>query len=142
MTKFDWTSTNNRLAALREEIDEDDQDLENEGEGEEEQVEGLSELHLAALAEMLDVSVEDLLQADEETIAEAMSYVGYQLVSTQYGRPGLTGKYPWNKNESPVGVASPHATPTATREPGEGTAKVPSQSTSPFSQKGVPHISK
>lgn len=140
MTDFDWTATSNRLAALREEIEAELPETEAEPAKEQTEVkESLSATQLAALAEMLDVDPEELLQADEETIAEAMEYLGYKVLNAQYGRSGLTGKYPWSRNEGQVGYSLQHASPTSCSPPGESTAKPPKSSSSPMAQKGKPH---
>jgi hypothetical protein len=140
MTEFNWSETTNRLAALREEIEGDDHETEQVDE-ETEELEGLSLLHLHALAEMLGVDAEALLEADEEMLESAMMYLGYQVIasSAKYGRSGMTGKYPWDRNEGTVGVATPHAAPTKTGDPGTKSAEVPYKSSSPMSQKGTKH---
>jgi len=140
MSKFNWNETLNRLGALREEIEGAQ---EEESVEENEALEGLSLTQIAVLAEMLGVDVDTLTEADEETLQEAMSYLGYQLMaSPSYGRAGMSGKLPWNRNESSVGQASPHASPSSDGLPGTKSATPPAKSSSKMSQKGSKHIRK
>lgn len=144
MAKIDWESTTNRLVALREDIEGvDSQETEVEETETNEEVEALTALQLHALAEMLGVDADTLVEAEAEVIYEAMQYLGYKLCNTQYGRSGLSGKYPWNRNEGEVGVATQHASPSKTSAPGDSTAKVPkAASSNPFAQKGQAHRTK
>ncbi len=148
MGNFDWTGTLNRISALREELEIDEEAASSgggssggesskggESKGGESKEESLSATQIAALAEMLDCDIEALLQADDKTMAEAMEYLGYKLANAKYGRPGLSGKYPWDRNEGSVGYATQHAEPSHTGEPSDKSAKIPKDSSSPIAMK-------
>jgi hypothetical protein len=132
MSEMNWTSVGSRLKALVEELDED-------GFNEEGEDELLDEEEMEALCYLLGVEPEQLAEANEEQIMEALTELGYKIISTmQYGRPGLSGKYPWDRNESPVGKASPTVKTGTEPPPGTATAKVPKQSPSKFMQRPTP----
>lgn len=133
MSKLDWAGAMNRLEALRAEIDGE---VEQTPEVQPEQaLEGLSATQIAALAEMLDIDAEDLLQLDENQIKQVMEELGERVVNSAYGRPGLSGKYPWSRNEPSVGYSIERAAPASSGPPSDKTAKVPKDSSSPMAMK-------
>ncbi len=132
MSDINWTSIGSRMKALVEELDEDGFD-----EGNEDNI--FTEEEMEVLCQLLGVEPEALAEATEEDIVNVLQEMAYKIIATmQYGRPGLSGKYPWSRNEPSVGKPSP-TQPTGTEPPpGTNTAKVPKQSPSKFMQRPTP----
>lgn len=124
MDKMNWSEVSAQMAALAEEIGAEPEVEETELE---EEVQPLSEAQLSALAEMLGVDVSELVDAKEEIVEEMMEYLGYKLLSHSYGRAGLSGKLPWEKNGESAGKATQGQSSASTSPPGDSTAKVPIQ---------------
>lgn len=135
-----WSSVNSRMEALIEELDEDERFVEAEEELEED---ALSEEGLQVVAELAGLDLEDLYELDEEELFEMMQNIQTKVIAGMaYGRPGLSGKHPWSRNEKQVGYSVPTQPPSRTSAPSTRTAKVPKASGSPMFQKGRPHIKK
>lgn len=147
---MDWTSVTNRMKAIVEEL-EDEGTFEEEEENEEAE-DGLSEEQVEALAALLGVEPDDLLQAEDEDIIGAMQYLGSKVVEAQEAyvskykdmsqtpydhphSPSTSGKksptakvYPQRKGEPKEGYGSPTQPPTRAAMPGTASAKIPLKS--------------
>lgn len=133
MGKFDWAGMVGRLSAIKEEMGMDEReegDEIDEGDDEDRPVitESLSMTQAGALAEMLGVSVEDLIEAAPEAIMEAMETLGYMLMNINYGEPGLQSKFPWEPNDGAAGHATQTASMDSESTPGTAGASIGARS--------------
>lgn len=103
---FEWGKAVQTLRALNEDLQLDSD--EEAVIAEEEMAGAFSSSELLALSEMLGCEVDQLIEADEETLQEMMGYMMGRMEASQmmYGNPGLSGRKPWEMNEPGVGAAT------------------------------------